>query len=268
VLTPTVLSAFYTEYNGNPVPADEHFQNVLERRFSVPRTRTGEAIKLIIENARFAGILEERPGGEQPIIRIGGARAAAPLPEGLPTATPAPDDDGTQAEAGDWDSVCFYITPLGDDGTEFRKHADMLLKHLVDPVIKELGLKVVRADRIERSGLITRQIFEHLAKARLCVVDLSFSNPNVFYELGVRHVCKLPAVQIIRKGDKIPFDVSQGRTIIIDTGDVYTVMDRLESARRELAEHVRAILASSPSEPADDNPVHVYLPDLRVTLPR
>ena len=31
---------------------------------------------------------------------------------------------------------------------------------------------------------------------------------NAFYELGVRHVCQLPTIQLIQKGDKIPFDVA------------------------------------------------------------
>jgi hypothetical protein len=129
-------------------------------------------------------------------------------------------------------------------------------------------MDVVRADKIERSGVITQQIFEQLARATLCVADLSFSNPNAFYELGVRHVFKLPTIQIIRKGDKIPFDVSQGRTITIDTSDIYTVMDRFESARRELAEHVKHIQSASGPDAGEGNPINIYLPGVKVILPK
>lgn len=103
---------------------------------------------------------------------------------------------------------------------------------------------------------------------RLCIADLSFNNPNAFYELGVRHMCMLPTIQIIRKGDKIPFDVSQGRTIVIDTSDVYTVMDKIESAKKELAEHVKHSMQSKPDSPSEDNPVFTYLPGLKVTIPK
>jgi hypothetical protein len=145
----------------------------------------------------------------------------------------------------------------------------MMLKHLLEPVLKgQFGMDVVRADRIERSGIITQQIFEQLARAALCVADLSFNNPNAFYELGVRHVFKLPTIQIIRKGDKIPFDVSQGRTIVIDTSDIYTIMDRFESARRELTEHVKHFQSSSDSDGREDNPINIYLPGLKVILPK
>jgi hypothetical protein len=95
---------------------------------------------------------------------------------------------------------------------------------------------------------------------------MSFNNPNAFYELGIRHMCKLPTVQIIRKGDKIPFDVSQGRTIKTDRSDVYSVMDSVESAKKELKQHLRHTLSSDYK--GDDNPVNVYLPGVEVKIPR
>jgi hypothetical protein len=73
-------------------------------------------------------------------------------------------------------------------------------------------------------------------------------------------------IQIIRKGDKIPFDVSQGRTIVIDTGDPYTIMDRFVSARRELKEHVESCLGGN--EKPEDNPILMFLPGLKVTIPK
>jgi hypothetical protein len=77
----------------------------------------------------------------------------------------------------------------------------------------------------------------------------------------------LPNIEIIRKGDRIPFDVSQGRTIVVDTSETYTIMDRIDSAKRELSEHVKNALAATDGKPADDNPIAIYLPTLKVTLP-
>jgi hypothetical protein len=88
----------------------------------------------------------------------------------------------------------------------------------------------------------------------------TFNNPNAFYELGIRHMCKLPTVQIIRKGDKIPFDVSQGRTMKIDMTDVYSVMDSVESAKKELQHHIKHCLSNEYK--GEDNPVNTYLPGL------
>lgn len=265
IMTPTVMSKFYSTYNGHAIPASNHLANLLESRFEVPRDRTAEAIELIMENARYAGILEPGPSEGTNIIRLTGAFEGTPEGSGDQGTDTAADKVPVQV-ADEWEKICFYVTPIGEEGTEERKHADLMLKHLLTPVFKELNLGVVRADAITRSGIITQQVFEHLAKARLCIADLSFSNPNAFYELGVRHVCQLPTIQIIRKGDKIPFDVSQGRTIIIDTTDRYTLIDRIESAKRELTEHAQNALSSAASG-NEDNPVSVYLPDLKVKLP-
>jgi len=162
--------------------------------------------------------------------------------------------------------MCFVITPIGEEDSEQRKHANVILKNVIEPVVLELGLTARRADQIDRAGLITQQIFECLAKARISVADLSFNNPNAFYELGIRHMCKLPTVQIIRKGDKIPFDVSQGRTIVIDMTDVYTVIESVESAKKELRQHLKHALSSEYK--GEDNPVNTYLPGATVNIPR
>ncbi len=266
VMTPTVLSKFFTDYDGSPTPAPEHFSNVLESRFGIPRDHTAEAADLILANGRYAGILSERGDGQEPIVELNGV--SVPISRG----ESEKDADGVvRPEIGNsavnWEKTCFFITPIGDEGSEIRKHADLMLKHLLRPVFKELDFEVIRADEIARQGIITSQVLEHLAKAKICIADLSFGNPNAFYELGVRHSFMLSTIQIIQKGDKIPFDLSQGRTITVDTSDRYTVADRLESARRELSEHVSNALAEKQGA-AEDNPVAVYLPGARVTLPK
>ena len=129
--------------------------------------------------------------------------------------------------------------------------------------MEEFGLKVVRADKIGKPGMITSQIVEHIVKSRLVIADLSFHNPNVFYELALRHVCRLPTVQLIRKCDKIPFDLDQFRTIPIDTTSIFTMVPNLQTYRTEIAAQVRMALKDPDSV---DNPVSTYYPSLRTTF--
>jgi len=172
----------------------------------------------------------------------------------------------TTASHADWGKICFVITPIGTEDSEERKHSDTILKHLLEPVMSELGIEPVRADKIAKPGIITKQVIEYIAYSAICVSDLSFNNPNAFYELGVRQAFRLSTIQIIRKGDAIPFDVAQGRTIIIDTSDPYTIMDRFEAARKELKEHVTAIIDGA--EKQEDNPIGLFLPGLKVSIPK
>jgi len=267
---PTILSKFYTEYNGKLLPEEDFLNNVLENRYQVPRDRVEEAKSILLANATFAGILTEHANGKR-IIRLGSQ--TAPTEESVVTvasgtSSPLGPTEPTPSTRAGGDAICFYITPIGEENSEIRKHADMLLKHLVEPAFADFKIKVVRADKIEKSGLISQQIFEHIVSTRFCVADLSFGNPNAFYELGVRHMTRLPTIQLIRKGDKIPFDVSQGRTITVDMSDIYTIMDKMDSARRELTEHIRNYLEPGENLKADDNPVSIYLPTLQVKLPR
>lgn len=275
LFTPSILSRFYTDYNGSPIPNEELFPNVLETRYSVPRERTSEAIEILLENARFAGALITRDDGKQ---GLDFSDAAFPIVkqdepgdfeegEGDPDSLREEEVDSVPvAMKEDWSKICFVITPIGKDDSVERKHSDAVLKHLLSPVLEEVGLRPIRADRIAKPGIITKQVIEYLAYSRLCVADLSFSNPNAFYELGVRHAFKLSTIQIIRKGDVIPFDVSQGRTIIIDTSDPYTIMDRFDAARKELKEHVLAVTKGT--EKQEDNPINLFLPGLKVTIPK
>jgi len=138
-----------------------------------------------------------------------------------------------------------------------------MLGSIVEPALEEFGLKVVRADGIEKPGTITRQVFDYLLRARLVVVDLSFHNPNVFYELAIRHAARLPVVQIIRTADRIPFDVNQMRTIPIDTTDICTLVPQLQSYIAQVASHVRRALQDPD---ATDNPLSTFYPNFRVQL--
>jgi hypothetical protein len=111
--------------------------------------------------------------------------------------------------------------------------------------------------------MITSQVLEHVMRSRLAIVDLSFHNPNAFYEMALRHACGLPIVQVTRKCDKPPFDVNQVRTVVVDTSDIYTLVPKLETYRSEISTHVRAALADG----ATGNPITVFFPGVKVTIP-
>ncbi len=161
-------------------------------------------------------------------------------------------------DSHDWQKICFYITPIGAEDSEQRKHSDLFMSSLVQPALEELGLTVIRADQIGEPGMITTQVLECLKKSRLAIADLSYLNPNVFYEVALRHSLRLPVVQIIRKADKLPFDVNQSRTLTFDTSDIYTLVPKLQTYRAEIASQARKALEDPESV---GNPVSIFYPD-------
>jgi hypothetical protein len=140
----------------------------------------------------------------------------------------------------------------------------LFLSSIVEPSLKGFGLEVVRADKIGEPGMITAQILEHIIYSRLVIVDLSYHNPNVFYEMAVRHMCKSPVIQICRRADRIPFDVNQVRTITVDTTDIYSLLPKIETYKSEIATQVRAALDGQTTS----NPISVFFPALEVKLPK
>lgn len=132
---------------------------------------------------------------------------------------------------------CFVVSPIGEEGSDVRERADKLLKYVIKPSVQEYGYEPIRADQIAEPGLITSQVIEYVVESPLVVADLSNSNPNVFYELAVRHASQKPLIQLIRKGDDIPFDVAGTRTIHLKLDDIESV----EQAKEQIQNQIETI---------------------------
>lgn len=140
---------------------------------------------------------------------------------------------------------CFFIAPIGAEGTPQRKRSDGVLEFIVKRAAQEVGLHAVRADQIAEPGQITLQVIEHVLGARAAVVDLTDLNPNVFYELAVRHTARLPVALIAEKGCSLPFDIAQMRTIFFDHTDLQSADD----CRRSVVAHLSEALSGAVDSP-------------------
>ena len=71
---------------------------------------------------------------------------------------------------------------------------------LIYPAVTAAGLEVFRADKETRAGDIRSDMFQELLMADLVVADLTVDNPNVWYEVGVRHALRSRGVVILSGG--------------------------------------------------------------------
>lgn len=101
---------------------------------------------------------------------------------------------------------CFFVTPIGDEGTPERQRADWIFHQVIKPAADAVNMDAERADLMLGSSMIGTNIFRALSEAPLCVADLTGLNPNVLYEIGVRHCLRKPIVHIAQRGTKLPFD--------------------------------------------------------------
>ena len=107
--------------------------------------------------------------------------------------------------------------------------------------------------------MITSQVIQHIVDDPLVIADLTGMNPNVFYELAIRHAIRKPLVQIVNKGEKIPFDVAGMRTIPVDHHD----LDSVEEAKAEIQKQIRVVEGKKPDQIESPISVSVEIQTLR-----
>lgn len=259
------FNLLYERCKGQKLPSKEFLIDVL-RESEPDEASLSECVDTFILNATFLGLLRTIAGSER-LLTIEHGLEEAGKSAGLPTIAPStPHASEMTVEAtppiNGYESICFYITPIGAEDSEQRKHSDFFMEFVITPALKEFGLRLVRADQIGKPGMIGKQVLEHILHARLVIADLSFHNPNVFYELCLRHASRQPTVQIIRASEEIPFDIDQYRTVKIDTRDVYGLLPKLQTYTSEIANQVRTALKNPD---AVDSPVSMYYPLLKLT---
>lgn len=258
----------YDRLRGNKLPAQNVIHDML-REGGYAENELAACVDTFIVNVKYLGMLRTLAGAER-LLTIEHVLEEMPPASDLPGEPPT-RGSSTAAKAAHlapgataWSKTCFYITPIGAEDSEHRKHSDLFLNCIVEPAVAAIGLKIVRADQIGKPGMITAQIVDHVLNARLVIADLSFHNPNVFYELSLRHASGLPTVQIIRTADTIPFDLQQYRTIQIDTTDIYSLVPKIETYKSEIAVQVRRALENAESA---DNPITTFCPGIKLSIP-
>ncbi len=152
--------------------------------------------------------------------------------------TPEPRNDDV-GEVSDKRRRCFVISPIGEEGSPVRAHADDVMEFIIKPALAKYDIEGVRSDQMAESGTITEQMFREIVTADVCVVVLTGSNPNVFYELAVAQSAARPVVILIEKGCVLPFDVKDLRCIQYEMVPVSrlvkgTFADRVEEMLEEI----------------------------------
>ena len=165
--------------------------------------------------------------------------------------------------------VCFVVMGFGKK-TDFESgrtlDLDKTYRNIIKPAAEAAGLKCVRADEIVHSGLIDLPMYEQLLTADVVIADLSTSNKNAFYELGVRHALR-PHTTIVIAEDSIqafPFDlnhvlVRKYHHLGEDIG--YSEVIRF---RDELTKAINEILDTDPRK--NDSPIYTILHGLTPPL--
>ncbi|MCW5193139.1 hypothetical protein [Bacillus amyloliquefaciens] len=163
------------------------------------------------------------------------------------------------------EKTCFIVTPIGGDNTDVRRSAEGAIDAVIIPLLTKLGFdreNINVAHRMSQSGSINKQLITRILEDDLVIVNLTELNPNVMYELAVRHAVRKPVVQICEHGTNLPFDITDERTIFY-TNDMTGVL--------ELKKNLLPLIKTALEEEEIDNPIYraitssTILKDVKVT---
>jgi cold shock CspA family protein len=130
-----------------------------------------------------------------------------------------PDSDGSRMKDAEHSTHCFVVMPFGRDSRETRWFRGWY-ETVIQPAVVESGYAPILSASEKAPNAINDEIRAHLALDPMVVVDLGGMapddppNPNVMYELGIRHALNLPLVMMGWGTQRLPFDISNQRVIM------------------------------------------------------
>jgi len=154
---------------------------------------------------------------------------------------------------------CFVIMPFGikpmPDEQNRPFDFDKVYRTVIRRSVQEAGMEAIRADEQTGSHIIHSDMFKELRDRAVVLADLSLGNPNVYYELGIRHVLAPGGtVLICREGTELPFDVRLSRVVFYR----YDGRDIDWEVVEDFVPRLKAALETA-KEQKPDSPVHALL---------
>jgi len=153
---------------------------------------------------------------------------------------------------------CFVIMPFSDTQSCTEQKWTEIFEYIIKPAVEESGLGYKCERSVAERENIIKGILEALNKANVVIADLTDKNPNVFYELGVRHTLANRTILIAQGEEHTPFDLRP-----------YPVAFYSESPAKisEFKRDIKKKLEDIEKNPErSDNPVADFLKDRNVAL--
>jgi tetratricopeptide (TPR) repeat protein len=163
--------------------------------------------------------------------------------------------------------TCFISMPFGikTDLSGALINFDAIYTEVLKPAVVEMGLNCLRADELSPGTLIHKDIFSAVLSSDVMIADISTANPNVMYELGVRHAAQPGAtILLTATGSHVPFDVSYTKLISYEIDENGAVTGQRAASLRSM---IQSAIKVGLERISVDSPLYQFYPDLHIDLP-
>lgn len=143
----------------------------------------------------------------------------------------------------------FVIMPFSATETCTESEWTDIYENVFRPAIEDCGYSCEKAQ--PETGSLIKTILEKLKSSTIVLADITDKNPNVLYELGVRHCLSKRTIIVAQSADHIPSDLRGYWSIIYGTrpGEV-----------KKFRTDIKKLIAKIENEPdKSDSPVSDYL---------
>ena len=142
--------------------------------------------------------------------------------------------------------TCFVIMPISDHPDYAPGHFKRVYEYIIKPACQKAGYEAIRADDTVKTNDIVSDIIKKIIDSDMAICDMSSRNPNVFYELGLRHAFNLKTTLIKDKKTSRAFDIAGLRSVEYDES---LRVDEVEKTVTAIADAIKETENMTSEEP-------------------
>jgi hypothetical protein len=164
--------------------------------------------------------------------------------------------------------TCYVSTPFGKKPDSDGRIIDFdpLYFEVIKPVLTEIGFRTMRGDELTGSAFIHKATLAAVMNSDAMVADLTGANPNVLYEVGMRHAVNPgPTILMYTRGTRLPYNLTPLFVLPYRRGSGEVLSP---DEAQELKGSLKRVLSNADEQDKYRSPLHDLFPELHVVRPR
>jgi tetratricopeptide (TPR) repeat protein len=157
--------------------------------------------------------------------------------------------------------TCYVSMPFGKKANENFEIIDFddIYYNVLKKAVESIGIECHRADELDLAAVIHEGIFQEIISSDIMIADITNNNPNVIYELGLRHALRpYGTITLHSTTSPLPFNLSFMHAMTYPLQDGRIPLKDAQIIQQQIVSAIERISLKSEV----DSPVYALLPRL------